>query len=165
MSDLESERPSGCTFDLDRLVLKIDELIPSDVNAISPLVDRILFLIRESGCAPGQEYAVETALREALANAVIHGNRSDPRKRARVCCGCTEDHNIVIIVKDEGAGFDPAAVPSPLTAEQLNAEHGRGIYLINLVMDEVRFERGGTEIHMRKTAPPAAKSPRNDPAR
>ncbi len=64
----------------------VDELIPSEVYAISPVVDKLMRLIRESACAPGQEFAVETALREALANAILHGNRQDPRKKIRVCC-------------------------------------------------------------------------------
>jgi serine/threonine-protein kinase RsbW len=62
---------------------------------------------------------------------------------------------MLIVVRDPGQGFDPAQIPSPITGQQLFSSHGRGIYLINQLMDEVRFERGGTEIHMR-TKPPTA---------
>ncbi len=55
------------------------------------------------------------------------------------------------MVRDEGKGFDPARVPSPLMGKNIYWQHGRGIYFINLLMDEVHFERGGTEIHMRKS--------------
>ena len=54
------------------------------------------------------------------------------------------------VVRDPGEGFDPKSVPSPVEGEQLYSAHGRGIYLINELMDEVRFEKGGSEIRMRK---------------
>lgn len=78
--------PPPCEFETDKLTLKLDELVSSDVDTISPIVDRLMCAINESRCAPGQQYAVETALREALANAVIHGNRQDPGKKVRICC-------------------------------------------------------------------------------
>jgi len=57
---------------------------------------------------------------------------------------------MLVIVRDPGDGFVPAELPDPLIGEQLFESHGRGIYLINRLMDEVRIERGGTEIWMRK---------------
>ena len=150
MDEKPNSAPTACEFDAARLIFRLDELVDSRIEAISPLVDKLMRIIRESDCAPGQDYAVETALREALANAVVHGNRRDPRKKARICCACEADRGILIIVKDAGEGFNPAAIPSPLVGENIHAEHGRGIFLMNLLMDEVRFERGGTEIHMRK---------------
>lgn len=64
---------------------------------------------------------------------------------------------MLIIVSDPGQGFDPATVPSPLAGKQLYSEHGRGLYLINQLMDQVWFSDGGTQIHMLKSpsdAPP-----------
>jgi anti-sigma regulatory factor (Ser/Thr protein kinase) len=58
----------------------------------------------------------------------------------------------MIVVRDPGEGFVPSAVPNPLDAENLHSTHGRGIYLINQLMDEVSFERNGAEIRMRKVA-------------
>ena len=63
---------------------------------------------------------------------------------------CDPESGMLIVVRDPGSGFDPAEVPSPVVGERLFADHGRGIYLINHLMDEVRYERGGTEIWMRK---------------
>ncbi len=143
-------RLPACEFKADNLVLRFDELIDSRIEAISPIVERLMRLLRENCCAPEREFAVETALREALANAVLHGNRQDPGKKVRICCACEASQGILIVVKDEGEGFDPTKVASPLVAENIHSEHGRGIYLLNLLMDEVRFERGGTEIHIRK---------------
>ena len=51
---------------------------------------------------------------------------------------------------DQGEGFDPEMVPDPLAVENLESEHGRGIHLMKLAMDEVSFEHGGTEVRMRK---------------
>ncbi len=142
--------PPACEFDAANLILEVDELVASEIGAIAPVVQKLLRLVRESSCAPGHEYEVQIALHEALANAVLHGNRQDPRKKIRICCACQADRGIIIVVKDEGEGFDPARVPSPLVGENIYSEHGRGIYLINMLMDDVHFERGGTEIHMRK---------------
>jgi len=70
------------------------------------------------------------------------------------CVACTESSDVVILVRDPGEGFIPSAVPNPLAGENVHATHGRGIYLINQLMDEVSFERNGAEIRMRKAATP-----------
>ena len=57
---------------------------------------------------------------------------------------------MIIVVRDPGEGFNPESVPSPVVGKNIYADSGRGIFLINQLMDEVRFERGGTEIWMRK---------------
>lgn len=69
---------------------------------------------------------------------------------------CTESSDVVILVRDPGEGFSPSAVSNPLAADNLHSTHGRGIYLINQLMDEVSFERNGSEIRMRKAAAPSA---------
>jgi serine/threonine-protein kinase RsbW len=151
MSPSGQTNPAPCEFNTDKLTLQIDELVASDVEGISPVVDKLMSIINESDCAPKESFGVETALREALANAVTHGNRQNPQKKVRVCCACQKDRGLLIIVKDAGEGFDPSTIPSPLLAENLCAEHGRGIFLINQMMDAVEFRKGGTEIHMRKS--------------
>ena len=132
--------------------LEIEALMPSDVKAISPLLDRVIRLIEESRCVAGEEMAVELALREALNNAVVHGNRLDPGKLVQVYCRCELGKELSLIVRDQGIGFDPNGIGDPLALENLQAEHGRGILLMRSQMDAVSFERGGTEVHMRKTA-------------
>ena len=132
--------------------VEIEARMPSEVKAISPLVDRLIRLIEESQFAAGEEPAVELALREALSNAVVHGNRFDARKLVEVYCRCERGKGVYVVVKDQGQGFDPSRVPDPLAPENCEAEHGRGILLMKLSMDEVSFERGGTEVHMWKRA-------------
>ena len=101
-------------------------------------------------CAAGKEFEVETALREAPANAILHGCGSDPSKQVQCCVACDHDRGMIIVVRDPGKGFDPASIPSPVVGQNLYSEHGRGIYLINQLMDRVWYERGGTELHMLK---------------
>ncbi|MGH9367294.1 MAG: ATP-binding protein [Thermoanaerobaculia bacterium] len=67
-------------------------------------------------------------------------------------------YSLLIVVCDPGPGFDPTKLPTPILGRTIFSTGGRGIYLINQLMDEVRFERGGTEIHMRKNPPAARRS-------
>jgi anti-sigma regulatory factor (Ser/Thr protein kinase) len=129
---------------------KLDVTIPADVNAISPVVEGVLQVAREMGCAEGYDHNIELALREALANAILHGCGNDASKKVECCVACEGTSEIVIVVRDPGQGFTPEAVANPLAGENVYSEHGRGIYLINQLMDEVRFEARGTEIQMRK---------------
>jgi len=89
-------------------------------------------------------------LTEALANAVVHGAKSDPSKTIECDVACDEHRGILIIVRDPGPGFDPAKIADPCHGENIYENHGRGIYLINQLMDEVQFHKNGTEIHMLK---------------
>jgi len=133
-------------------LLEIDAWMPSEIKAISPLVERLMRLIEGSHCITGEEPAVELALREALNNAVVHGNRLDAHKLVHVRCRCRVGEGVSLIVSDQGQGFDPSAVPDPLAVENLDLEHGRGIHIMKLAMDEVSFERRGTEVHLCKRA-------------
>src|SRR5882762_9788770 len=143
-------RPAFAGVHATRSLLKIEAWMPSEIKAISPLVKRLMRLIEGSRYVAGNESAVELALQEALSNAVVHGNRMDAHKLVQIRFQCELGKGVSIIVTDHGEGFDPKAVPNPLAVERLEAEHGRGIHLMKLAMDEVWFERGGTEVHMRK---------------
>jgi len=141
---------SRCEFDASKLILRLDTTLPGEVKAISPVVDGVMALVRQMGCAAGKEFEVETALREALANAIVHGCKGDASRKVQFSVCCDESRGMLIVVRDPGPGFDPASLPSATAGQQLYSTHGRGIYLINQLMDEVHFERGGAEIHMRK---------------
>ena len=96
---------------------------------------------------------IETALREALANAIVHGNQEDPHKRVYVACRCTPDGRGFDHGSGRGdRGFHSNAVQDPTTPENRLARHGRGIYLMKTLMDEIRFELGGAVVYMRKEA-------------
>ena len=129
--------------------IDLERSSPSEVGSISSFVDRLMLLIRK--CVPDGESEVEIALREALANAIIHGNHENPRKHVHVRFRCNPDE-VSIAVKDEGRGFDINEMPDPTAPENIGSGHGRGIYLMKAFMDDVRFEEGGVEVHMRKRA-------------
>ncbi len=131
-------------------VLEIDFWMPSEVQAISPLVERLLVLLEGSQCAPGEEFNVEMALREALGNAVVHGNHEHPRAKVHIRCRCWPGKEISIVVTDQGKGFDVGKTGDNGLGLDLISEHGRGIRLMKAYMDDVHFERGGSEVHMRK---------------
>jgi len=125
---------------------------------ISTLVDQLMRFIASSRKKDGSEAGIETALGEALANAVIHGNHEDASKRVQVICLCNTDGEVWISVRDEGYGFDTYALPDPTGSGNLLATHGRGIYLMRAFMDEfdvVPGTTGGAEIVMAKKLPGA----------
>lgn len=132
--------------------LEVHTWMRTDIRLISPLVDWLMDLIAKSGCVRGEEQYVELAFREALSNAMLHGNRLNARRLIHVRCCCQRNWGVCIAVRDQGEGFDPGKIPDPLAFENLGVEHGRGIHLMKLTMDEVSFERGGTEVHMRKNS-------------
>lgn len=143
-------RPAFAGIHASPSLTETEAWMPSEIQAISPLVEQLMRLIEGSQCVAGQEPDVELALREALSNAVVHGNQLDASKRVRVRCRCELGKGVSITVTDQGHGFDPNAVPDPSADGRIEAEHGRGILLMKMAMDEVSFERGGTEVHLRK---------------
>jgi serine/threonine-protein kinase RsbW len=107
-------------------------------------------LCHRAGCAEDEEYWLVTALREALANAVRHGNRRDPERLVRVAY-TIDNSSIIIRVEDEGEGFDPADIPDPTDPENLLRPSGRGIFYMRQFMNSVDFSStaaGGTAVVM-----------------
>lgn len=124
--------------------------VPARLDAITPAVERIMAEAGRMPCARGKEFEIETSLREALSNAIRHGCRGDESQRVEIVVACDEARGMLIVVRDPGPGFDPAQVPSPTSGQNIFRHHGRGIYLINQLMDEVSFEKNGSEIRMKK---------------
>jgi len=139
-------------------VLEIDSWIRSDVRAISPLVDRLMRLIEGSQCVPGKEFDIELALREALENAVVHGNQEDPETKIHIRCRCQPGNELSIVVTDQGKGFDVEKIVGKGIISDPASEHGRGIQLMKAYIDDVDFERGGAEVHMRKRSRTTSRS-------
>ena len=149
-TELPEDAVAPIEFECDNLIVRLDVELPGEAAAISPVVDRVLALTRDMGCAQGKEFEIETALREALANAVRYGCDHNPGKKVQLSVACDKERGMIIVVRDPGPGFDPAQVPTPVTAGRLFSHHGRGIFLISQLMDHVEFGRGGTEIRMHK---------------
>ncbi len=130
--------------------IELERSLPSEVAAIFPFVDNLMLLMRKCGCVPEGESDVEIALREALANAIIHGNHENPRKHVHVRCRCKPDE-VSIAVKDEEQGFDIDKMADPTAPQNIGSVQGRGNYLMKALIDEVRFEEGGVVFQMRKS--------------
>jgi serine/threonine-protein kinase RsbW len=129
--------------------VELRQFLPSQIAIVSPFVDQLMHFIARFRNMDGSEQNIETALREALANAIVHGNQEDLRKLVWVACRCTTDGEVSITVREEGRGFNATAV-LPTAPENRLLTHGRGIYLMKMLMDEACFEGGGRVVYMRK---------------
>lgn len=127
--------------------------IPADPAAIPTVTDGVTHVLEEKGWPEEDVVAVELALQEAVANAIRHGCRGDQTKELQCSVSCDESGEVVITVRDPGSGFNPDAVPDPIEPENLLKASGRGIFLINGLMDDVQFADGGREVQMKKRAP------------
>jgi serine/threonine-protein kinase RsbW len=122
--------------------------LPSDVNCIEEAVELVT-----RHCLAGHEatkttqFRLRVVLSEALTNAIVRGNAEDRSKWVDVRAELVPE-SIRVSVTDEGPGFDPNAVPEPLTPEQLDEANGRGLYLIRKLVDAVQFNERGNSICM-----------------
>ena len=130
--------------------VELHQSIPSQVEAISPFLDQLMRFIRKFRSEDGSEVDIEIALQEALTNAIVHGNHENPEKRVYVASRCSQDGEVLVTIRDFGEGFDSGLVPDPTAPENRLSAHGRGIYLMHALMDEVHFEEGGTVVKLRK---------------
>ena len=121
--------------------------VPSSIHTVS---EGVMQLLAGKGWKEEEILKVDLALQEALANGIRHGAKNDPTKFIQ--CVVTTDSNgdVVIVVRDPGPGFDPSKLPNPLEAENILKSSGRGVFLINQLMDEVTFADSGRELQMKK---------------
>jgi len=160
MCEFEKAQTYSIALQLDTVLreefVEFTYSLSSNVAMVSPFIDQLMRKINILGRMDGTEVDIEVALREALLNAVVHGNREDPSKHICLRVRCRADGEVSMVIRDKGAGFEIDSVPDPTAPEQLMSTHGRGIYLMRALMDEVSFEEGGTVVHMRKcpSSPP-----------
>jgi serine/threonine-protein kinase RsbW len=120
--------------------------IPSDPGAIEHAVDLVVRRCHDSEyCRRKLELNFRVGLMEALANAVLYGNRADPHKRIRLEIAFLQ-YTIEARVTDEGPGFDPGTIPDPTTPENIERPGGRGVFLMRKLMDEVRYNEAGNSV-------------------
>ncbi len=154
MTDAKGRKSTtnGVPFALDRhtLAFRFRRHLKSTKPGINRTVRDILKNARVNGCLLDHQPELEIALREALANAVFHGNRSDAEKRVLVRAYCDPRRGFVIAVRDEGRGFDPSKVPDPRGEDRIHLTHGRGIFLMRELMDHIEHRKGGREVVLYK---------------
>jgi putative Holliday junction resolvase len=126
--------------------------IPSSIEYLA-LVDAVCEAFCSWANVPRQVADdISMAAIEAATNAIVHGNGSDPSKKAKIVFERT-DCDVTITVADLGSGFDPDAVPCPVDEDRLLAPAGRGIFIMKSVMDEVQItfpKGGGTRVRLVK---------------
>jgi serine/threonine-protein kinase RsbW len=122
---------------------------------VGPLLDALTATLAGLGYSPRDQFGVRMALEEAVVNGLRHGNSGDPGKRVRVRYR-VDAETLLAEVKDEGAGFNPDAVPDPMRPENLNRPGGRGLRLMRHFMTWVRYHGCGNRVTLCKhpTAPP-----------
>lgn len=121
--------------------------VPSSIQTVS---DGVTQMLAGKGWNEDDIIKVDLALQEALANGIRHGARNDPTKFIQCVVTTDLSGELVIVVRDPGEGFDPGLVPDPLAAENILKSSGRGVFLINQLMDHVAYADGGREILMKK---------------
>ena len=128
----------------------LDVEIPSDVKYIEGVIELATRKCRELSIPPTKcSLNVRVALAEALSNAILRGNGDAAHKHVRVRA-TVSDSAVVFDVSDEGPGFDLGADrPDPTAPENLQAEDGRGLFLMQRLMDRVeRFQADGNVVRL-----------------
>ena len=142
--------PNPCLDDLlpfleERIVFKM----PSEIRHL----DGVLYYLNERmlklGIVRSEDSEVLIALDEAIVNAIKHGNKCDPRKAVHIVAEFSSD-GARFTIRDEGAGFVREDVPDPTDPCRLLEPNGRGLLLINHIMDEVCFNQSGNQLEMFK---------------
>ncbi len=122
--------------------------LPSDLRLIEAAVGYLVNRCREYAFSgPRLELNFRVSVTEAIANAILYGNRSDPEKIVRIEVRLDPDM-VVVSVVDQGKGFNPAAVPDPTVPPFLDSPGGRGLFLIRHLMDDIRFNERGNGVRM-----------------
>ena len=126
--------------------------LPSRIEAIAEAAGAVAEAARRLGFSDDVLFGIDLAVREAVTNAVLHGNRSDESVPVEVGVTGT-DAGMVVTVRDRGTGFDPTRVADPTAEENILKSSGRGILFMRTFMDEVVWESpegGGTLVRMTK---------------
>lgn len=134
---------------MEELIFNSENKLRSDKSSLS-LVEPILDNLRQIlGIKDENFYNVMIAVTEAVNNAINHGNKLNPQKRVEFIVRA-DSRKIYILIKDEGAGFDPDKIADCLDPENLLKSSGRGIFIIRELMDEVKIDSdsSGTKIEM-----------------
>jgi serine/threonine-protein kinase RsbW len=126
--------------------------LPSRFESVEEAAGSIADLLKRSGVTDDVLFGVDMAVREAVTNAVLHGNKQDDKKFVLVTTRTSPDR-LEISVHDEGEGFNPEDVPDPTDSENILKTSGRGIFFMRTFMNDVEWfirPEGGTTVKMIK---------------
>jgi len=113
------------------------------------ILEDLLEQLGVHGWSPSDIFAIHLAAEEAIVNAIVHGNKLDPKKKVRVACVVSPEL-ARIEVTDEGEGFDPGSVPDCRLEERLEAPNGRGVMLMRTFMTRIEYSDRGNRVLMEK---------------
>ena len=112
--------------------------IESDPNNLITVEEFINYFAKDLGLDDDKLSALLLAVTEATTNAIIHANKSDRAKLVQITAEVIEGQ-LYVIIKDQGPGFQPEEVPDPTDPENLLKDSGRGLYLMRVYMDDLRY--------------------------
>jgi serine/threonine-protein kinase RsbW len=119
----------------------------SSLGQLPDLLAGVIRVMQAVGYEFADIFAVRLALEEAVTNAIKHGHRHDPGKRARIWWAVSSNA-VKLVVEDEGPDFDPSRVPDPRLPENLERLGGRGLFLIRAYMTWARYNSRGNLLAM-----------------
>jgi serine/threonine-protein kinase RsbW len=135
------------------VTLETTELsLPSRIETVAQAAHAVADFVTRSGISEEAAYGIDMAVREAVTNAVVHGNGQDEGKAVELTLKSSPEA-VEITVHDQGQGFNPEAVPDPTEDENILKTSGRGIFFMRTFMDEVSWTvrpEGGTTVRMLK---------------
>ena len=142
------ERPCLIVVTVETTELKL----PSRIEAVADAAAAVAGVMSRSGIDENAAFGIDMAVREAVTNAVLHGNKQDETKFVEITL-MRSPAVLEIKVHDQGSGFNPDAIPDPTKDENLLKSSGRGIFFMRNFMDEVDWvirPEGGTTVRMVK---------------
>ncbi|MBI9056663.1 ATP-binding protein [Labilibaculum sp. DW002] len=123
-------------------------IFPSELENITR-VEKLIDDISSSHNLSAEIYGkISVAIIEAVNNAILHGNQLDISKKVKIEYDI-DDEAISFLIEDEGKGFDFASIPDPTLPENLEKTHGRGIFLMNHLADDIEFNENGALVEMK----------------
>ncbi len=135
------------------MIVETTELsLPSRIETVATAAAAVAEFVGRSGISDDAAFGIDMAVREAVTNAVLHGNREDDNKTVDIVLKSSPDA-VEISVHDQGPGFNPEEVPDPTANENILKASGRGIFFMRTFMDEVDWlirPEGGTTVRMLK---------------
>ncbi len=123
--------------------------LPSERGASRLMMDDLLEQLGAHGWPESDIFGVHLAAEEAITNAIVHGNKLDPAKRVHVACEVSADR-VWLEVRDQGQGFDPAAVPDCTADDRLEVPSGRGVMLMKSFMSRIEYNAKGNGVVLEK---------------
>jgi serine/threonine-protein kinase RsbW len=127
-------------------------IIPSSQIYLSKVDEFVERKLEKMGLNKDQLADVAISVTEVVNNAIVHGNKNDPQKKVTLRI-MVDKSSVTIEVEDEGLGFNPCCLPSPITEENLLKEVGRGVFIVRSLMDKVDYifkPEGGTIVCLEK---------------